>query len=165
MTNCPCGTGKALEDCCGPYIEGAGIEGAGAPTAVALMRSRYSAYVLGKGVYLSQTLAASQQADFDIEEFNETAGETKWLGLEIRQTTDGGEDDETGTVEFVATYRSQREKVGHHELAKFTRENGRWVFSDCVMNPKAPPRISQKVGRNEPCPCGSGKKFKKCCGA
>ncbi|MDP3226821.1 MAG: UPF0149 family protein [Acidovorax sp.] len=26
-------------------------------------------------------------------------------------------------------------------------------------------RISTKVGRNEPCPCGSGKKFKKCCGA
>ncbi len=29
----------------------------------------------------------------------------------------------------------------------------------------APRRVDQKVGRNDPCPCGSGKKFKKCCGA
>jgi tetratricopeptide (TPR) repeat protein len=27
------------------------------------------------------------------------------------------------------------------------------------------PVTSQKIGRNEPCPCGSGKKYKKCCGA
>ncbi|MFT9447432.1 SEC-C metal-binding domain-containing protein [Gluconobacter japonicus] len=26
------------------------------------------------------------------------------------------------------------------------------------------PAMSTKVGRNEPCPCGSGKKYKKCCG-
>ncbi len=29
----------------------------------------------------------------------------------------------------------------------------------------APRRVDQKVGRNDPCPCGSGKKFKRCCGA
>ncbi len=160
MTNCPCGTNKALEECCGVYIDGGA-----APSAEALMRSRYTAYVLGKGDYLAHTLTESQRADFDIEEFNDNASETKWLGLEIRNTTDGGEKDKVGTVEFVATYRSQKEKVGHHELARFTREDGRWVFSDCIMNPKEPPRVSQKVGRNEPCPCGSGKKFKKCCGA
>jgi hypothetical protein len=28
-----------------------------------------------------------------------------------------------------------------------------------------PPVRSQKIGRNEPCPCGSGRKYKKCCGA
>jgi preprotein translocase subunit SecA len=28
----------------------------------------------------------------------------------------------------------------------------------------APVRREKKVGRNEPCPCGSGKKYKKCCG-
>ncbi|HJZ13258.1 MAG TPA: SEC-C metal-binding domain-containing protein [Acidobacteriota bacterium] len=26
-------------------------------------------------------------------------------------------------------------------------------------------RNGEKVGRNDPCPCGSGKKYKKCCGA
>ena len=51
------------------------------------------------------------------------------------------------------------------DLSFFTCEEGRWVFSGCEMNPKAPTVRLQKVGRNEPCPCGSGKKHKKCCGA
>jgi SEC-C motif-containing protein len=160
MSNCPCGSDKVLDACCGIYINGET-----APTAEKLMRSRYTAYVLGEGEYLSKTLSANQRADFDIDEFNANAEDTKWLGLDIRKVADGGEKDQVGTVEFVATYRNGKEKVGHHELARFTREDGRWVFSDCIMNPKEPPRVSQKVGRNEPCPCGSGKKFKKCCGA
>jgi SWIM/SEC-C metal-binding protein len=32
-----------------------------------------------------------------------------------------------------------------------------------ALNPSDPAR-SEKIGRNEPCPCGSGKKYKKCCG-
>jgi SWIM/SEC-C metal-binding protein len=30
-----------------------------------------------------------------------------------------------------------------------------------------PPQVakSEKIGRNDPCPCGSGRKYKKCCGA
>lgn len=34
-----------------------------------------------------------------------------------------------------------------------------------VSHPARSTELSKKVGRNEPCPCGSGKKFKKCCGA
>jgi hypothetical protein len=30
--------------------------------------------------------------------------------------------------------------------------------------PNRPIRVGQKIGRNDPCPCGSGKKYKKCCG-
>jgi uncharacterized protein len=33
------------------------------------------------------------------------------------------------------------------------------------VQPLVEPRRSQKIGRNEPCPCGSGRKYKKCCGA
>ena len=77
----------------------------------------------------------------------------------------GEKGDETGEVEFVARYRSGGQTVSHHELSFFAREDGRWVFSGCEMNPKAPTVRLQKVGRNEPCPCGSGKKHKKCCGA
>jgi len=160
MTVCPCGSDKTLEACCGPYHEGAVV-----PTALALMRSRYSAFVLGKGQYLSDTLSEEQKADFDVAEFEASAGQTKWLGLEIRKTEAGGEGDETGTVEFVARYKSQKDPVIHHERAIFSRVDGRWVFSDCVMNPKEAQRRVEKVGRNEPCPCGSGKKFKKCCGS
>lgn len=160
MTECPCGSNQSLATCCGLYHDGTP-----APTALSLMKSRYSAFVLGKGDYLGETLSARQKVDFDAEEFEKNAGETKWLGLEIRKTEAGGEKDETGIVEFVAKYREQRQQVIHHERAMFIRENGNWVFDDCIMNPKEPQRTVEKVGRNDPCPCGSGKKFKKCCGA
>ncbi len=129
------------------------------------MRSRYSAHVLGKGRYLADTLSSKQRADFDVAEFEESAGQVKWLGLEIRATAGGEEKDDTGTVEFVARCRDKDGPGIHHELSTFIREEGRWVFDDCVLNPKAPTRQVEKVGRNAPCPCGSGKKFKKCCGA
>ena len=88
-----------------------------------------------------------------------------WQGLEVRAVTDGGRDDETGSVEFVARFRLRGEQRAHHELASFRRERGRWVCAGGEMNPKGPPRQVAKVGRNDPCPCGSGKKYKKCCGA
>jgi SEC-C motif domain protein len=160
MTDCPCGSAKPLDACCGPYIDGATV-----PTAEATMRSRYSAHVLGKIDYLAATLSAEQRADFDREQTEQSFGDVKWLGLEIRKTDKGGEADETGEVEFVARYRSGAEQSMHHELSFFTREEGRWVFAGCEMNPKAATVRVQKVGRNDPCPCGSGKKYKKCCGA
>ncbi|MCS5606825.1 MAG: YchJ family protein [Alphaproteobacteria bacterium] len=160
MNECPCGSGKQFGDCCSPYIDGAP-----APTAEATMRSRYSAHVLGEADHLLATLSTEQRADYDRKEAQQAFADTKWLGLEIRKTRRGEKGDETGEVEFVARYRSGGQTVSHHELSFFTREDGRWVFSGCEMNPKAPTVRLQKVGRNEPCPCGSGKKHKKCCGA
>jgi len=160
MSICPCGSGQDLANCCGQYHDGAA-----APTAEALMRSRYSAYALGNGAYLEKTLSTDQKADFNAEEVEANATHTKWQGLEIRQTSGGGEKDEKGTVEFVARYREGNQSAVHHELAFFKREEGKWVFADCQMNPKGEQRVVQKVGRNDPCTCGSGKKYKKCCGA
>lgn len=159
MKSCPCGSGRTLEACCGQYFDTLA-----APTAVALMRSRYTAHVLGKSQYLADTLSEKQRADFDIAEFEAAHGDVTWTGLEIRQTTEGGEADEAGTVEFVARCRDKDGPGIHHELSSFIREAGRWVFDDAVPNPKPATRQVQKVGRNEPCPCGSGKKYKKCCG-
>lgn len=160
MTECPCGSAQLLAECCGRYIDGTP-----APTALSLMKSRYSAFALGNGQYLADTLSTRQKEDFDADEFEKAVGQTKWLGLEIRKYADGGEKDDKGTVEFVAKYREQGQQVIHHELAQFIREDGKWVFDDCVMNPKETQRRVEKVGRNDPCPCGSGKKYKKCCGA
>ncbi|NQV60960.1 MAG: YchJ family protein [Alphaproteobacteria bacterium] len=160
MSECPCGSAKPLDACCGPYIDGAL-----APTAEATMRSRYSAHVLGNADYLVATLSNDQRADYDKEETEQSFAGTKWLGLEIRKTKLGGEADETGEVEFVARYRTGKQLTAHHELSFFTREEGRWVFAGCEMNPKAPTVRVEKIGRNAPCPCGSGKKYKKCCGA
>ncbi len=39
------------------------------------------------------------------------------------------------------------------------------AIPDPNPQPVAPRRVGKRVGRNEPCPCGSGKKYKKCCGA
>ena len=160
MNECPCGSAQPLEACCGPYIDGAP-----APTAEATMRSRYSAHVLGNAEYLVATLSSDQRAGYDREEAEQSFADTKWLGLEIRKTDKGGDDDETGEVEFVARYRSGKQQVAHHELSFFTREDGCWVFAGCKMNPKAPTVSVVKIGRNAPCSCGSGKKYKKCCGA
>jgi SEC-C motif-containing protein len=141
------------------------MDGTPAPTAEATMRSRYSAHVLGNAEYLAATLSNEQRTDYDREEAEKSFADTKWLGLEIRKTNRGGEADETGEVEFVARYRNGGQQTAHHELSFFTREDGRWVFAGCEMNPKAPTVRVEKVGRNAPCPCGSGKKYKKCCGA
>ncbi len=160
MTPCPCGSGQDLDQCCGAFIAGAP-----APTAEALMRARYSAYALGQVDYLTDTLAPEARDDFDPIEASSTASDAVWQGLEVRAVTDGGPDDETGAVEFVARFRLRGESRIHHERASFRREQGRWVCSGGEMNPKGPPRQAVKVGRNDPCPCGSGKKYKKCCGA
>ncbi len=160
MTPCPCGSDRNLDGCCGPIIDGAS-----APTAEALLRSRYTAFVLGNIGYLADTLSPDIRGDFDQVEAESTAGDAKWQGLELRAITDGGENDDSGSIEFMARFRLRGKQRLHHELAEFRREQGRWMCVGGQMDPKGPPRQVVKVGRNDPCPCGSGKKYKKCCGA
>ncbi|MEO5336833.1 MAG: YchJ family protein [Magnetospirillum sp. WYHS-4] len=157
--SCPCGSGQGFDTCCGPLIAGAP-----APTAEALMRSRYSAFVHRTFDYLERTHAPEIQGDFSRSAAESLADQVEWLGLEIRGVEGGGPDDQTGAVEFAARFSRQGQEQIHHELASFRREQGIWVYVDGKMNPKPPPRHVVKVGRNDPCPCGSGKKYKKCCG-
>jgi len=49
-------------------------------------------------------------------------------------------------------------------IAAYWRERGSTQISMPLMRGRQPDQPSIKTGRNEPCPCGSGKKFKKCCG-
>ena len=158
MNACPCGSGKTLDECCGQYFETLA-----APTALVLMRSRYTAHVLGKAQYLHDTLSTKQRVGFDVAEYEAHHGEITWTGLEIRGTSGGGEEDEAGTVEFIARCKDKDGPGMQHELSSFIREEGRWVYEDAVPTPKPVARTVQKVGRNEPCPCGSRKKYKKCC--
>jgi SEC-C motif-containing protein len=155
---CPCGSGSDFDACCSPYIEGHA-----APTAEALMRSRYSAYTLDNQAYLMKTLAPESREEEEQETEQVSDTNMKWLGLEIRSTSKGCVEDETGIVEFVAKYKVG-DKLGiHHERSNFRREDGCWVCIGGEINPKQEQRIVNKVGRNVSCPCGSGKKFKKCC--
>ena len=158
MTNCPCGSGLELDACCGPYVGGTKA----APTAEALMRSRYTAFTQGNVAYLKNTLSKAEQAEFDMTE--EDLAASTWIGLDIKDTEAGLEGDERGVVEFVARYKASGTQHVLHERSTFCREDGRWVYESSIYNPKSAPVTSAKVGRNDPCPCGSGKKFKKCCG-
>lgn len=159
---CPCGSGKEFSECCEPYLKGIRP----APTAEALMRSRYTAYTLEDVDYLKNTLTPSQQSDFSAEETGKWARESKWQGLEIKETEGGGETDETGSVEFAAHFISNGKAHTHYEKALFEKLDGRWLYSGMEENEgQTVRRDTPKVGRNDPCPCGSGKKHKKCCGA
>lgn len=162
MSECPCGSGKLYAACCAPLING----DEQAQSAEALMRARYSAHVTSEIDYIHDTTLASRRGDFNRARLLNWTKNAQWLGLEILNTTDGTPEDTTGTVEFIARYREKGKRVNHHEIAEFTKEDGRWYFKDGNA-PKAEQFIRQgpKVGRNDPCPCGSGKKYKKCCGA
>ena len=127
------------------------------------MRSRYSAYTLGDIDYLARTLAPESFRDFDRASAQAWAAQAEWRGLEIQSTQAGGPADDKGVVVFVATYRQAGETIAHREVSQFRRDDdGAWKF---VRGDVSVSRATPKVGRNDPCSCGSGKKFKKCCGA
>ena len=116
------------------------------------MRSRYSAYALGEIDYIVST----QVEEPDRPSVERWSKDSEWLGLEVVEACDD-------VVEFVARYRNRNgDKVEHRERSKFVQHEGRWLYSEGTQ-PTV--RVGAKVGRNDPCPCGSGKKHKKCCGA
>jgi SEC-C motif-containing protein len=85
--------------------------------------------------------------------------------MEIVEVQAGGPDDTEGYVDFKAYYTIAGEDITHHEVASFRKEDDTWYFVDGVeVKPRPFKRLDKKVGPNEPCPCGSGKKHKKCCG-
>lgn len=161
MSDCPCCSGLEFEKCCEPFIEGESQP----PTAEALLRSRYSAFATQNIKYVRQTTHPRSLEEFDEEAARNWSEGSYWQGLEIIDSQGGGPDDEEGTIEFAATYIQDEEEKVHHEHSRFKKERGRWFFVDGkYAGGKTYVRPEPKVGRNEPCPCGSGKKFKKCCG-
>lgn len=119
-TPCPCGSGKGYALCCGRYHGETN-----APTAEALMRSRYSAYTMARAHYLLDTWHASTRPDeLDLE--NERS--TRWIGLDIKRCEQTGP--ESATVEFVARYKIAGRAYRLHEISRFVREEGRWYYVD-----------------------------------
>lgn len=162
VTTCPCGSGREFAACCGPVIAGT----VPAATAEALMRSRYSAYVTHNVEYIVQSCTAEQGRTTDVEATRTWAEGSEWMGLQILSTEKGLPGDSEGIVEFVASYqeKGKSRKVEHHEKAYFVKEGGKWLYADGREVPRTVVRTEPKVGRNDPCPCGSGKKFKQCHG-
>lgn len=160
MNSCPCGSGRAYADCCEPYIKGAKK----APTAEALMRSRYTAYAVQAIDHIVNTCISDGRRDIDVEQTRSWSKKSQWLGLKILSTSKGGPADTEGTVEFEASYVMDGLKDRHHETASFKKVDGEWFYDNGEIVPTTIVRQGPKVGRNDPCPCGSGKKHKHCCG-
>jgi SEC-C motif domain protein len=120
---CPCGSGTSYDACCGRLHRGA----AQAVSAEELMRSRYAAYAVGHGDHLFRTWhPRTRPADPAMQ----AEGGLTWRGLEILDTVGGGQDDETGEVEFLARYRAGAVDGVLHERSRFVRRAGRWVYLD-----------------------------------
>ncbi|WP_457857749.1 YchJ family protein [Psychrobacter pulmonis] len=171
---CPCqinpvseaiGAPLLYQDCCQPYHDGLlnkEADGIKAETAKRLMRTRYSAFVLVKPNYIVKTTIPAQQNLLDIKAIENWAKETDWAGLEIvTHTPKLGK--RHAQVEFKAYFKTNENLQAHHELSAFVKvtdknsNNARWYFLD--------PTVSMSVSQKQPCSCGSGEKFKRCCGA
>lgn len=158
---CPCGSGLEYGACCEPIIKGK----AKAATAEALMRARYSAYVKHEINFIAAScVRGDEDNEIDLDETRRWSEESEWLGLKIHGTQNGGPSDTEGVVEFSATYARNGLRDEHREIAAFKKVDGAWMYAEGKLAATTIVRSSPKVGRNDPCPCGSGKKYKHCCG-
>ena len=145
MILCVCGNDRSFNECCQEIIEGR----RDASTPEELMRSRYSAYAKGDGRYLVLSAIKENRYEDDAELIEQFAKSVDWLKLDVLNAI-GDE------VEFKAYYKDQQSVKVLHEKSVFVKEDGVWRYKDGEL-------YASKVQRNESCPCGSGKKFKKCC--
>lgn len=118
---CPCGSNKEFNDCCAPYVEGREF----APSAEALMRSRYTAYTrLAEDYLLATWHPSTRPASLDLAD----DVPTKWIGLEVKRQEQ--QDADHASVEFVARYKVKGRAQRLHEVSRFVRENAKWFYVD-----------------------------------
>ncbi|KRB59894.1 YchJ family protein [Flavobacterium sp. Root186] len=117
---CHCDTGLQFENCCGLYLE----NNQKAPTALSLMRSRYSAYATHNAEYLLETTYISERKYYSKAEILKWATANKWQKLEILSYTEN-------TVEFKAYFLDSNNKPQtHYEFSTFKFENNAWFYVD-----------------------------------
>jgi len=143
---CICGNTKEFNECCKPIISLSRTP----QTPEELMRSRYSAYTLAEGTYLVYSTTKENRYTDDIRLIEEFSRSVEWLKLNVLNAFEN-------IVEFKAYYRDNDGIQILHEKSNFVRQEGIWKYKDGEL-------YNSRVERNESCPCGSGKKFKKCCG-
>lgn len=148
---CPCQSGKSYTDCCQPFHLHQMIP----DSAEKLMRSRYTAYTQVNITYIVETTVPAQQPLLDQQAMQLWGDETDWAGLKIISHQPFVSKIHSW-VEFKAFFNIENGIDAHHERSLFVLISGRWYFVDPTV-----PLPSQK----QPCVCGSGKKFKHCCGA
>lgn len=147
---CFCCSDRPFNLCCEPVLQ----DHAKATQPEVLMRSRYTAYVLKNETYLLATWAPlTRPKALALEE-----SKTKWLGLEVVSSSAVSPDSDTGEVDFRARFIERDMECTMQEKSRFIRHSGLWYYldGDCEIT-------REKIARNGDCPCGSGKKFKRCC--
>ncbi|MEM7126947.1 MAG: YchJ family metal-binding protein [Chloroflexota bacterium] len=166
---CPCGSQKPVDTCCQPFLLGK----ANPSTPDQLMRSRYTAFVEGNIDYLIATHHPSQRSTKERDTLAKTIQETEWLGLRVLSSDFQSDSQVQGVVEFVAFYGEKqysteggltkmepKHEVGLpsqlHERSEFIKQDGQWFYTQGLTLPPI------KIARNDPCWCGSGKKYKQC---
>jgi SEC-C motif-containing protein len=154
---CPCGSGRPFEACCEPALNGTKP----APTAEALMRSRFTAHVARDYPYLHRTYRGTAGTPY-VPEPEETP--IPWTRLVIH-AHEPGQTPDHAFVDFTAYFSDEHGEHAVPEKSAFERTHGQWIYTRAVRSGPAPVRSAAKVGRNDPCPCGSGKKYKHCHGA
>lgn len=151
-TDCPCGTQQPFNLCCQPYLKGERQ----APTPEALMRSRYSAFATKNSDYLVSTHCPTTRPAQLSQQLQQSFENTQWLSLRILSASASSM--EHGEVEFVAFFNGDSQIIEQiHERSYFVKTDGLWLYQSGQHLPPI------KLERNSPCPCGSGKKYKKCC--
>ncbi len=163
---CPCGSNIPYEKCCQPLHNRQLF----AQSAEQLMRSRFCAFATGEWPYLLDTTHPQSTEPSNLNELEDWGSSKIWCSLKIIKTRQGRSHHQTGDVEFVAFYQHRQSNDSqtrtdtqrpilhqHHEHSLFKRIDSKWMFTQgTALDPI-------KINRNDPCPCNSGKKAKKCC--
>jgi SEC-C motif-containing protein len=126
---CPCTSKKPYDRCCGPFHAGATAP----ETAEQLMRSRFSAYAMGKVDYLISTRPEAKRGEENRDELVQYCKSVSCVSLKIVSKEKGGKADDTGIVTFHASLQANGRRSLHIEVSSFARESGRWVYVDGVV--------------------------------
>ncbi|WP_423781655.1 YchJ family protein [Alteromonas stellipolaris] len=168
---CYCCSNLPFSSCCEPFLKGQ----AKPQTAAQLMRSRFSAYASKQFEYVLATYTKERQPELSVDELTANAANATWFALEVGETgnvsliaqAEGvaevatqNNEGATDTVDFTAYYFENKNLYQLHETSNFIVEDGQWRYHDGILHDDCG---KVKYGRNLPCLCGSGKKFKQCC--
>ena len=151
---CPCGSNQTYAECCAPFHQGEALP----ETAEQLMRSRYCAFAKRLPQYLLDTLHPSKRAPNELALLENAVAHNTWHRLQVISTRQGHAEDNEGYVAFRASFEDRGQSGLLEENSYFVRESGRWYYLSGQFAPNTLP------GRNDPCWCGSDKKYKKCHG-